>query len=295
MSKIIIVLPLNHGLIPYCWCFGLWTVLHADKNARKKFCMLWAGGKNCPLIIKGLSTIQKAHKSAFPLNETRSPTGGCPQIQLLQYTLYLSTISLSTKSPYSSGHFKKTSLQGIFMSWIQGTLKVSVALLQVWLNKDLVILILKPSSPYITEKQIGYLPVSDFSSLLLTSLLLNESHQYRIPARSYTTKIWHWTCDQTSGVWVVTCSMSESKQTPPMWTRAYNGTGFVNAKKGLWRWLLWILHWNFLRHFGFSPNRCYKNPGSKGFASNNKNQVWSPTTTPTSTYWEDKGSSDTWC
>jgi hypothetical protein len=27
--------------------------------------------------------------------------------------------------------------------------------------------------------------------------------------------------------------MSESKQTPPMWTRAINGTGFVNAKKGL--------------------------------------------------------------
>jgi hypothetical protein len=70
-----------------------------------------------------LSTIQKVHKSSFPLKDTRSPTGSRAWIKPLQYALDLSTIfmnlgTLPTKRRYTLGYFKKTSLQGIFTSHI---------------------------------------------------------------------------------------------------------------------------------------------------------------------------------
>jgi hypothetical protein len=42
-----------------------------------------------------LSPIKKEHKLFFPVKEMRSPTGGCAQIQLLQYALDLSTIFIN--------------------------------------------------------------------------------------------------------------------------------------------------------------------------------------------------------
>jgi hypothetical protein len=44
------------------------------------------------------STIKKVHKPSFPLKEMQSPTGNHAQVQLLQYTLDLSTISINLGS-----------------------------------------------------------------------------------------------------------------------------------------------------------------------------------------------------
>jgi hypothetical protein len=47
------------------------------------------------ILTHTLSTIQKVHKSSFPLKETRSPTGVDAQIKMLQYALDLSKISIN--------------------------------------------------------------------------------------------------------------------------------------------------------------------------------------------------------
>jgi hypothetical protein len=63
------------------------------------------------------------HKSAFPPKETKSPTGGCAQIKLLQYAPDVSKIYPLIKALFlprgqTSRDTKKTSLQRIFMSHI---------------------------------------------------------------------------------------------------------------------------------------------------------------------------------
>jgi hypothetical protein len=73
---------------------------------------------------------------------------------------------------------------------------------------------------------------------------------------------------------LVQCYHTESKQTLPTWTRAYNRTGFANAEKRL---------------FGKGNYEFYIRifQGLLGFhkIDNTKNQVCCPTTTPTSTFY----------
>ena len=88
------------------------------------------------------------------------------------------------------GYFKKIPLQGSSQVTYKEILTVSAAPITS-LNKRLghfntQNFLLQD----ITEKKF-WAPTSDFSSLLLTSLLLDESPQYRIPARSHSTKIQH--------------------------------------------------------------------------------------------------------
>ncbi len=92
-----------------------------------------------------------------------------------------------------------------------------------------------------------------------------------IPARSQNSQIWHSTCNQTSAIWVFTCSLSWKLSTNTdsncmdkclWWDRIYKGW-----KETIWWGQLPILLWDCPRSFRFSPNVQTEYPAAKRFSN----------------------------
>jgi hypothetical protein len=162
------------------------------------------------------------HKSSFPLKETRSPTG---DHAFMNKTIAVHSRSLHNIHKFGNSSYQETLHIRIFAEdltsrdlhelHIRKPLKVSTAP-STSLNKDLLILILKTFlSGQHWERSLGACQL-----ILISPTGITRIHK-RIPARSPLPPIfWHWACNQTPGVWVVThlTFRVPNHDLPPAWS-----------------------------------------------------------------------------